>query len=225
KVIGFDADDTLWENEMLFRNTEKEFCNLLSEYEVEHLINQQLLAREIDNLPTYGYGIKGFTLSMIETALTVTGGTVAPVVIEKIIELGRKMLAAPVTLIDQVPETLTELSARYRLIVVTKGDLLEQQRKLTKSGLMEHFHHIEVLSDKTPTQYKRLLQHLDISPESFVMVGNSLKSDILPPLHIGCQAVHIPFHTTWVHEQVSDKEKADHQYVELNRINELLTLL
>jgi putative hydrolase of the HAD superfamily len=222
KVVGFDADDTLWENEMLFRDTEKAFYKLMAPYEVEHRLSQELFKTEIENLGTYGYGIKGFTLSMLETSLKVSGYRVTQEIINEIIQLGRKMLSAPVKIINHVPETLAALGKKYRLIMVTKGDLLEQQRKLRVSNLESYFHHIEILSDKTPAQYKKLLDHLDIPPEEFVMVGNSLKSDVLPPITIGCQAVHIPFHTTWAHEQVSQEEKEHVDYLELGDIKELL---
>lgn len=222
KVIGFDADDTLWENEMLFRNTEKEFYKLLSTYEVEHRLSKELFKKEIDNLKIYGYGIKGFMLSMIETALSISDNRIHGQIVADIIQLGRNMLTAPVDLIDQVPETLAKLGKHYRLILVTKGDLLEQQRKLQVSGLEGHFHHIEILSDKTPEQYQRLLNHLDVRPEEFVMIGNSLKSDVLPPIKIGSKSIHIPFHTTWAHEEVSHDEKKDLEYLELSKIDQLI---
>ena len=222
QVIGFDADDTLWENEMLFRNTEKAFFELLEKYEVQHRLSQELYKTEIENLKVYGYGIKGFMLSMIETALHVTNHQIEASHINDIIELGRKMLNAPVHIIKNVPETLNQLQQKYRLILVTKGDLLEQQRKLRISNLEAYFHHIEIMSEKDSGQYQRLLDHLDISPEAFVMVGNSLKSDVLPPLAIGCKAVHIPFHTTWTHEEITAQEKQKAQYLELGRISELL---
>ena len=222
KVIGFDADDTLWENEMLFRNTEKAFFKILSHYDVEHKLNQELFKTEIENLSIYGYGIKGFMLSMIETALRVSEGRIEGNQIDEIIQLGRTMLSAPVHIIKNVPETLSSLQKKYRLVLVTKGDLLEQQRKLRVSNLEAYFHHIEILSDKTPLQYDRLLKHLDIDPSEFVMVGNSLKSDVLPPISLGCQAVHIPFHTTWAHELVEEEEKNAASYLELKEIKELL---
>ena len=222
KVIGFDADDTLWENEMFFRNTEKAFYELLEGYEVPHRLSQELYQTEIENLQVYGYGIKGFVLSMIETAIRVTDSRLSAGLISRIIDLGRAMLSAPVHLLPDVPETLAQLGQKYRLILVTKGDLLEQQRKLRESNLEGHFHHIEILSKKGQDQYQKLLDHLDIQPGQFVMVGNSLKSDILPPISIGCQAVHIPFHTTWVHEQVPDHERDQADYLELAYIRELL---
>lgn len=222
KVIGFDADDTLWENEMLFRDTEEALFRLLEGYEVKHRLSQELYKTEIDNLSTYGYGIKGFMLSMIETALRITDHRVDAKTINEIIALGRKMLTAPVDIIDAVPETLASLQPNYRLILVTKGDLLEQQRKLKISNLEKYFHHIEILSDKTPAQYQRLLLHLDINPQHFAMVGNSLKSDVLPPIELGCTGIHIPFHTTWAHEQVAEAEKHNADYLELNDIKELL---
>jgi putative hydrolase of the HAD superfamily len=201
-VIAFDADDTLWVNEPYFRETEEQFAGLLEDFMPRHSILAELYKTEISNLPLYGYGIKGFMLSMIETALRITSGKIDPIVVSKAIELGQEMLNKPVELLDGVEEVLKALHGKYRLVVATKGDLLDQQRKLTKSGLDHYFHHIEIMSDKQEKDYQKLIKHLDCKPEEFLMLGNSLKSDVLPVLNIGGHAVHIPYHTTWVHESI-----------------------
>jgi len=180
KVIAFDADDTLWVNETLFREAEMEFCVLMHDYLSAEKCNHLLFEMEMKNLLLYGYGIKPFTLSLIEAAIDFSDGMVPITVIETIIALGKKMLGAPIELLDGVEETLESLSQKYRLVMVTKGDLLDQERKLIKSGLEPYFHHIEIVSDKTEKQYQKLVNHLDIAATEFLMVGNSIKSDILP---------------------------------------------
>ncbi|MDB5062165.1 MAG: dUMP phosphatase [Mucilaginibacter sp.] len=202
KVIAFDADDTLWVNEPYFRQTEEHFCSLLGEYASQHELERELLKMEIYNLGLYGYGIKGFVLSMIETALKVSGKTISPDIIEQILNLGRQMLNQPIELLDGIEDLLQSLKNKYRLVVATKGDLLDQERKLKNSGLSHYFHHIEIMSEKDDANYQKLIKHLDIQPDEFMMVGNSLKSDILPVLNIGGYAVHVPYHITWAHEQI-----------------------
>ncbi|AEE18051.1 HAD family hydrolase [Dokdonia sp. 4H-3-7-5] len=201
-TIAFDADDTLWVNETFFRDAEDEVCKLLSPYINYESCQQRLFEMEMRNLSLYGYGIKPFTLSLIECAQEVSEGKVTNEIIASIIDIGKEMLNAPVDLIDGIEEVLDQLSDKYKLVVATKGDLLDQERKLEKSGLSKYFHHIEVMSDKQPANYLKLVKHLDIDPTSFLMIGNSLKSDVLPVLEIGGHAFHIPFHTTWAHEQV-----------------------
>lgn len=204
KVIAFDADDTLWVNEPNFRRTEAEFYKLMSEFLSAHELEKELFKTEIQNLNLYGYGVKGFVLSMIETALKVSGNTVTADVVGRIISLGRKLLDFPIEMLEGVEEVLSGLKEKYRLIVATKGDLLDQERKLKNSGLIHYFHHIEIMSEKDEGNYRKLIRHLDVAPSELLMVGNSLKSDILPVLNIGCYAIHIPYHITWVHEQVED---------------------
>lgn len=221
KVIAFDADDTLWVNETYFREAELEFANLLSKYETKNKIDQELFKKEIENLSFYGYGIKGFVLSMIECAIELSNATVHPKTIQAILNIGKEMLAKPITLLDGVEDVLKTLHGKYKLIVATKGDLLDQERKLEKSNLLKYFHHIEVMSDKKEKDYQKLLKHLDIEPSEFLMVGNSLKSDVLPLIAIGASAIHIPFHTTWIHEQVSDKEAEKQDYITLTTIKEI----
>ena len=217
KVIAFDADDTLWINEPYFQETEKKFCSLLEDYLPQHSMAQELFKTEMDNLSLYGYGVKGFILSMVETALRVSNHTIPITVIEKIIAYGKELLAKPIELLDDVEEVLKTLKNRYRLVVATKGDLLDQERKLKKSGLEHYFHHIEIMSDKKESDYLKLVKHLDIKPGELLMVGNSLKSDILPVLAIGGHAIHIPYHITW------DHEKMDHT-VEHERFNQAETI-
>jgi putative hydrolase of the HAD superfamily len=224
KVIGFDADDTLWVNETYFRETEEQFANLLESYETKNKIDQELFKKEMDNLELYGYGIKGFMLSMIESALELSNNEVSQTTIQDILNLGKRMIAHPVELLDGVKEVLEVLSKKYRLIVLTKGDLLDQERKLEKSSLSEYFHHVEVLSDKKEENYKNLLEHLEIKVNEFLMIGNSLKSDVLPIINIGAHAVHVPFHTTWQHELVSIEDK-DYNYLKINSLKDVLDYL
>ena len=180
KVIAFDADDTLWVNETYFRDAEKKFAKILSKYETVNKIDQELFKAEMKNLELYGYGIKGFMLSMIECALKLSNYSISQHEIEKILTLGKEMLTKPIELLDGVEEVLGELHHKYKLIVATKGDLLDQERKLEKSGLLKYFHHIEVMSEKKEMDYKKLVKHLDINSNELLMIGNSLKSDVLP---------------------------------------------
>lgn len=202
KVVAFDADDTLWVNEPFFNEAEQQFCILLEDYLTHQSISQILFKTQIDNLPLYGYGIKGFTLSMIEAANIISRGTASIKIIDKIIKIGKELLTKPVELIDDVEEILKELQNKYKLVVATKGDLKDQHRKLTKSGLGPYFHHIEVMTDKEEIDYLKLLKRLDVEPNEFIMIGNSLRSDVLPVLELGGHAVHVPFHTTWLHEHI-----------------------
>lgn len=202
KVIGFDADDTLWVNEPYFQDTERLFCNMMEDFLPHHSVSRELLTTEIKNLSLYGYGIKSFLLSMIETAIHVSGKSIKADDILRIIELGQELLQMPVQIIEGVEDVLIHLQDRFRLVMVTKGDLLDQERKLIKSGLSKYFHHPEIVSEKKESDYRKLIRHLDIHPHEFLMIGNSLKSDILPVLDIGGHGIHIPFHTTWEYEKV-----------------------
>jgi putative hydrolase of the HAD superfamily len=224
KVVGFDADDTLWVNETYFRNAEEKFASLLDSYETKNQIDQELFKTEIKNLELYGYGIKGFMLSMIESALDLSNNRISQATITEILNLGKEMLSHPVELLDGVEQVLEALKDKYRLIVLTKGDLLDQERKLEKSGLSKYFHHVEVLSDKKEINYSNLLEHLNIDVNEFLMIGNSLKSDVLPILNIGAKAVHVPFHTTWAHEMVADDELVN-DHLKLNSLKDILKYL
>ena len=224
KVIAFDADDTLWVNEPYFQETEKKFCALLEDYLPQHTTAKELFKTEMDNLALYGYGVKGFMLSMIETAIRITGKTSSNEIIERIIELGKELLAKPIELLDGVEEVLQSLKGKYRLVVATKGDLLDQERKLKKSKLEYYFHHIEIMSEKQEPDYNKLIKHLDISPAHFLMLGNSLKSDIMPVLAVGGHGIHIPYHTTWAHEHIENKIEHPN-FRQVNTIKEILPFL
>lgn len=223
-TIAFDADDTLWVNEPYFQEVEKEFCVLLEDYLPQHSVSQELFKTEMQNLNLYGYGVKGFMLSMIETISRVSNGTAPMQLINKTIALGHQLLEKPIVLLEGVTETLERLNGKYRLVIATKGDLLDQERKLKKSGLQDYFHHIEIMSDKKSSNYQKLLKHLDCQPSNFLMLGNAIKSDILPVLEIGGFAAHIPYHVTWAHEQHDHNLKHDH-FIELERIDEILKYL
>ena len=223
KVIGFDADDTLWVNETYFRESEDTFFQLMSGFASKDDLSGELLTTEIANLELYGYGVKAFVLSMLETALHVAGNDLPVQTIGQIIELGRHQLNKPVELLQNTKKALETLSHKYKLIVITKGDLLDQERKLQKSGLLEYFHHIEVVSEKTPEEYQKIMRLLDIEPSEFAMIGNSLKSDILPVLACGSIGVHIPFHSTWVDEQV-DVTITDANFYHFEDIIDILTV-
>ncbi|UII80161.1 HAD family hydrolase [Flagellimonas sp. CMM7] len=224
KVIGFDADDTLWVNETYFRETEERFAELLEGYETKNKVDQELFKMEMENLALYGYGVKGFVLSMIESALDLSNNKIPQEIILEILNLGKKMISHPVELLDGVEEVLSKLVDKYRLIVLTKGDLLDQERKLEKSGISKYFHHVEVLSDKKESNYRNLLEHLEINVREFLMIGNSLKSDVLPILNIGATAIHVPFHTTWAHEMVTDAEQVNN-HLKLNSLKDILKYL
>ncbi|WP_158976376.1 HAD family hydrolase [Cellulophaga sp. L1A9] len=225
KVIGFDADDTLWVNETYFREAEEKFASLLEGYETKNTIDQDLFKMEIKNLELYGYGIKGFVLSMVESALELSNNKVSHETLHKILDIGKEMISHPVELLPGVEEVLKQLSKKYRLIVLTKGDLLDQERKLERSNLSEYFHHVEVLSDKKESNYQHLLDHLEIDVHEFLMIGNSLKSDVLPLITLGAKAIHVPFHTTWQHEQVEDHETNGKEYQTISGLKDLLKLV
>jgi putative hydrolase of the HAD superfamily len=215
KVIAFDADDTLWHNEAYFQEAERKFCALLENFLPQHTVSRELLKTEIENIQLYGYGIKGFMLSMVETAIRITDGRIESGAIMTIIGYGQEILTKPVQIIDGVEDVLEALRGRYRLVMATKGDLLDQERKLKKSGLEPFFHHIEIMSDKKEDDYRRLIKRLDIQPDEFVMIGNSIKSDVMPVLNIGGHGIHIPYHITWEHERIDTKvEHANFRQVE-----------
>ncbi len=201
-TIGFDADDTLWQNEQFFRLTERRFAELLSDHGDHDAISARLLEAEKRNLGKYGFGIKGFTLSMIETAIEVTDDKVPASVIRQILEAGRDMLEHPVETLPHVPETLAALAGQYRIVLVTKGDLFDQERKLAQSGLGDIFDAVEIVSDKTRSTYERVFKRHGDGADRSVMVGNSLKSDIVPAIDAGSWGVFVPHELTWVLEHV-----------------------
>jgi putative hydrolase of the HAD superfamily len=204
RVIAFDADDTLWHNEAYYRDAEATFRRMLATYHDEAWIQERLFATEMRNLGHFGYGIKSFVLSMIETAIELTEGQVTGREIQTLVDLGREMLAHPVEPLPQVAETLAALHGKYRLMVITKGDLLDQEAKLARSNLDAFFSAVEVVSEKDEAVYRAILARHDLAPGEFLMVGNSVRSDILPVVALGGHAVHVPYATTWIHEHVED---------------------
>jgi putative hydrolase of the HAD superfamily len=224
KVIAFDADDTLWVNEPYFQETEQKFYQLMEDYLSSHNVAKELFKTEVDNLSIYGYGIKGYILSMVETAIRLSDKTISVEAIEKIMDYGKEMLAKPIELLEEVEDTLKALHGKYKLVVATKGDLKDQHRKLHDSGLGHYFHHIEVMSDKQEIDYIKLVNRLEVQPDEFFMIGNSLKSDVLPVLEIGGHACHIPFHTTWAHEHI-DHNVEHENFRQLEKISQVLPLL
>lgn len=199
--VAFDADDTLWANEDLFVAAQDQYVAMLAKYRPDWDA-QELYDTEQRNLAFFGYGIKGFTLSMIETAIQITHGTITGSEVGQIIDLARAMVHAPLRLLPHVADVIPDLATRYQLMLITKGDLFDQEAKIARSGLADFFTHIDVVSDKTPAAYARLFRRYDINPANVVMVGNSLRSDILPVLELGAQAIHVPYHLTWQHEHV-----------------------
>ncbi len=224
KIIAFDADDTLFVNEPYFQEVEQKFCVLMQDYLSHQGLSQELFKTEIENLDLYGYGIKGYILSMIEAAMKISNNTISLEIITKIIEYGKELLQKPIELLDGVEETLKALKGKYKLVVATKGDLKDQQSKLHRSGLGHYFHHIEVMADKQVINYEKLLNRLEIEPNEFLMIGNSLKSDVLPVLAIGGYAVHIPFHTTWEHEKINHKVEHEN-FFEFKNITEIQSII
>jgi putative hydrolase of the HAD superfamily len=224
-AIGFDADDTLWENERLYQAAKEEFARLLSGYVPADQAKAVLDATEIRNVEVYGYGIKSFTLSMVETATQVSGGCVQANEIEELLQISKRMLRAEVELMGDVENVLAELAPKYPLLLITKGDLFEQERKMQRSGLVSYFRRVAVVGDKTRETYLRLLGEEGIAPEQFLMVGNSLRSDILPVAAIGGWAVLIPHPLTWSHEANPGEEIPDGRWFEIAGLGELPELI
>lgn len=224
-TIGFDADDTLWQNETFFRLTEQRFTELLSEHGAHEVISARLLEAERRNLRFYGFGVKGFTLSMIETAVEVTNGQVSASVIAEILGFGRQMLQNPVETLPHARETLDALAGRYRILLITKGDLFDQERKLAQSGLGDYFSAVEIVSDKTPSVYERIFTRHGDGPARAVMVGNSLKSDVVPAIRAGSWGVYVPHDLTWVleHEEAPEADPRFRRIADLGQLPALLT--
>jgi putative hydrolase of the HAD superfamily len=225
KVIGFDADDTLWVNEPHYQALGREFCGLMAPWLPPEKAAEELYRTEISNLGLYGYGAKGVMLSLIETALRVSGDKVPPATLRKLLDSGRRLLDFPIELLPGVLDVLKALKDRYRLILITKGDLLDQERKLRDSGLENYFHHIEIVSNKRERDYRELFTTLGVEPRQFLMVGNSMKSDILPVLALGGSGVHIPFSVTWQHEDVQGAAPDPARFRQLKDISCLPALL
>jgi putative hydrolase of the HAD superfamily len=217
-VIALDADDTLWHSESLYFSTQERFRQVLARYDRGDWTEQALYETEMANLQFYGYGIKSFALSMIETAIKLTGGRIQGCEIQEIIDLAKEMLKAPIQLLDHVADAIPQLAATCPLMLITKGDLLDQETRLARSGLGEYFTHVEIVPDKTVETYRSLLERHRLSPERFLMVGNSLRSDVLPVVSLGGHAVLIPYTFTWVHEKVDWEPEHASTYVELEHI-------
>ena len=219
-TVGLDADDTLWHNESLFRLTQQRFCDLLAEVADPDTLQARLAEVEGRNLRLYGYGVKGFTLSMIETAMELTGGEAPAHVIREILAAGREMLSEPVEPLSGVDEALSRLSERYRLVLITKGDLLHQEQKLAASGLGDLFAAVEIVSEKDASTYERVFSRHGAGPAKAVMCGNSVRSDILPALEAGAFAAYVPYPLTWAHE-VAEVPTGHPRFKELSTLAEL----
>jgi putative hydrolase of the HAD superfamily len=225
RVLAFDGDDTLWHNESRFHLTQAALRDLLHRHVPDADVDGHLFELEMQNLSLYGYGVKAFTLSMLETAIRLTDGRIPAADLQVILGWGKRMLTEPTELLDGVRETLLVASGRYSLLLITKGDLFDQESKLARSGLADLFSGVEILSDKTVDSYRSLLGRRGIEPEQFVMVGNSLRSDIAPVVALGARAVYIPYHVTWGHEQVPEDSLPSAGWYRLGNIRELGGLL
>jgi putative hydrolase of the HAD superfamily len=202
-VVGFDADDTLWRSEEYFGDAEALFVELVAPHAPDGIdVTDSLHAIERDNVPVSGYGVKAFALSMVQAAVTATSGQVPASVIGRLVDHAHEMLMHPVELLDGVPETLAAVGRTHRLVLITKGDLVHQTRKITTSGLEHHFEHVAVVLEKDPVTYRRVLGEWGIDASRFVFVGNSVRSDVLPIIEIGGTGLHVPYHVTWEHEVV-----------------------
>ncbi len=226
RYIALDADDTLWMNEPIFVRTQDACREVITKYlDDPNSLDGKLYEYEKKNLRLFGYGIKGFMLSMIETVIELTDGEIHGSDIQQIIDLGKEMLEHPVHLLDTVEESVKSITEHYHLMVITKGDLFDQENKIARSGLGHLFKAVEIVSEKDTATYADVLRRHQIPPDQFLMVGNSLKSDVIPVLELGAQAIHIPFHTTWEHEQVADHRLNGYTYTEIGRLEELASLL
>jgi putative hydrolase of the HAD superfamily len=218
ELIAFDADDTLWHSEILYVNSQERILEILSPYSEKELTRQELYRAELPNLSIYGYGIKGFALSMIEAAIRLSDSKIRGSEVEQIIDLAKDMMKAPVRLLEGAAEAVEALSNSYPLMLITKGDLFDQERKITQSGLAAYFKHIEIVSEKTVDVYRSVLAKHGVDPSGFLMIGNSPRSDILPVIELGARAVLIPYHTTWVHEAADAVGEAPMNCIELEHI-------
>lgn len=225
EIIAFDADDTLWHNERFYVEAQSKFGELLSQYHQPAWINERLYQTEIRNLKHFGYGVKAFALSMIETAVELTEGRITGKDIQVLVDVAREMLNAEVQLLSHVSETIPQLAKDHQLMVITKGDLLDQETKIIRSGLSEYFRHIEVVSHKTPASYTQVFNRYSVSLDRVLMVGNSVKSDILPILELGGTAVHIPYETTWQHEVADLPKDGQPRFHQLEHMGQFPALL
>jgi len=224
-VVGLDGDDTLWHNERVFSMTHERFRALVDPFVDDIDLDRHLLDTERRNLATFGYGVKSFTLSMVETAIEVTAGQIPTSVIAELLDAGRQMLAHPVELFEGVAETVASLAARWRLVVVTKGDLFHQESKLARSGLLPHLWRVEIVSEKDADTYRRVLDGAGVAAEDFVMVGDSLRSDIAPVLAVGGRAIHIPGFREWELERAEIGPDGEGRWWSLGSFREIPALL
>lgn len=224
-LVAFDADDTLWHNEKFYLETQEKFNRILAKYHEPVWIQERLYQTEMRNLQHFGYGVKAFTLSMIETAIELTEGRISGAEIKPLIDQARRMINNQIELLDYTAEVIPHIAHSYPLMLITKGDLMDQERKLERSGLQGYFKYVEVVSQKTPSVYNKLLNRYAIQPDRFLMVGNSLRSDILPVLELGGYAVHIPFSLTWQHEEAKTPPEDQAGFYQLEHLGLLPDLL
>lgn len=224
-VVAFDADDTLWVNEPLFQDVEQTLVEMLAHYVPLSQARDRLFETNIRNLELFGYGAKSFTLSMIETAIEISDGKVSATEIQKIMNLGKNLIQYPIELLDGVENVLQKLQGRFQLMLLTKGDLYDQECKIARSGLADYFDHVEIIAEKDESAYTKVLGKYRVTTKEFLMVGNSVKSDVLPVMSIGGRAIHVPFHTTWQHEEVCPSQLEDTSFRQINNVSELLPLL
>jgi len=223
-TVAFDADDTLWHNEHLFQDTQKKLEAIVQRYRPGEDIHDGLFAVEMQNLALFGYGIKGFTLSMVEAAIQLTEGKISAPEIHEIVQLGKTMIEAPVDLLDGVEEALAQVTARFRVILITKGDIVDQNSKIERSGLAGHFEQVEIVPRKDAEVYRGIFRRHGIDPRRSMMVGNSMPSDVLPMLELGGHGVHVPYTLLWAHESHDEDPESD-RFHRLERLSQLPGLL
>lgn len=225
QLIAFDGDDTLWHNERIFSLSQERFAEMLAPYVASSHLHDRLLATERENVQLFGYGIKGFTLSMIETAIEVTDGRVTARELMTLLDLGKGMLAHPTELLDGARPAIEWASSVARVVLITKGDLFDQESKLARSGLGELFDAVEIVSEKDERRYERVLREHGVDAADFVMVGNSMKSDVVPVVGLGGRAVHVPYHLTWALEEVADEDVPTDGWWRIGHLDELPALV
>lgn len=225
RLIAFDADDTLWENETLYHAAQDKFVSVLSKYHEEQWIRARLYETEMRNMAHFGYGIKAFVLSMIETSVELTEGRVTGQDVGSLVAIAKHMIEAEIKLLPGVRQTVETLHGRYPLAIITKGDLLDQQRKVDRSGIGDLFAHVEIVADKNEQTYAQLIKKFAVDPADLLMIGNSMRSDILPILELGGSAVYIPHELTWSHEHAPKPETGSRGYFQMNTISELVPLI
>ena len=223
--MAFDADDTLWHNEPIFNLTQDRVAELLSDWAPPDELGDRLTRVERRNLRLFGYGVKGFTLSLIETAVEISGGKVTGAVVQEILDAGKSMLEHPVELLPGAAETVELLAGRHPLMIITKGDLFHQESKIARSGLADRFTAIEIVSEKDTEVYRRILERWSIDPERFVMVGNSVKSDVLPVVALGANAIHVPYESLWELDRIEHRGAAREGYFEAASLAEVPAVL